>query len=77
MHHLNEYLKKTEKTAEGISESFSRTALALVDGHFNFRNGKDSITGLLCGHVQSGKQAYISSIAYAADKDFRYLYILL
>ena len=75
--HFENYLSKVEETCPGISESLRVSIEAFAKEHFETFAYLHHVTGLLLGHIQSGKTSQmLGVISKAADLDFR-LFILL
>jgi hypothetical protein len=77
-YHLNAYLKRLADIAPAVPESVKDTVNIIIPDYFEKSSGKDDITGLLLGNVQSGKTSQIFGlVSAAADLSDYNLFILL
>lgn len=69
--HLETYLKYIEPVSPGISQSIKATINAFIPTHIKTFSYRGNLTGLLLGHVQSGKTSQVFGlISAAADEGF-------
>lgn len=77
MNYLETYLKKAEDAVPNSSVSLRLSAERFAEKHLAVFGFNEHMTGLLFGHVQSGKTGQMFGIAsVAADKGFRFFVLV-
>ena len=75
--HLTSYLRNLEGVSPGASESAGRSVSVFINKYIEHFSYMDHVTGLLLGHVQSGKTGQmLGVVSGAADCGFK-LFIVL
>lgn len=77
MKYLDNYLRRVSAVNPGLDEALRKSAEAFIATHLDKFDYNSHVSGLLYGHVQSGKTAQMLAIAAAAaDKDFKFFILV-